>query len=678
MKLIGLLFGLVIHTITLSQNFTDSNLPIVIITTDGNANIPDAPRILANMKIVYKGPGLRNALADQNDPTALNYNGRIEIEIRGSSSQALEKKQYGLTTLMADNRTNNNVSLLGMPEENDWVLNGLAFDASMIRDYISYSLSRTIGEYAPRTVFCEVMINGNYQGLYMLQEKIKVDDGRVDIVKIEPDDNTQPDISGGYIIKADKVTAEDPSGWAFSSYLGNNDVNFIYEFPKPTAITYQQKDYIKSVFFALAGSASTNNISPVNGFPSVIDIPSFINFMLINELAANVDAYQFSTFFHKDKRGKLRAGPLWDLNLTYSNDLFFWGLDRSKTDRWQFDNGDNVGAKFWKDLFNSQAYRCQMSKRWNALTQDGQPLSPFTINSLIDATVNHISEAVARENARWGTIGNHANHIAGIKNFLAVRMPWMTNSLGSFSGCSTVSTPPLVITKIMYNPSTNTQFNSSSDQEFIEITNTGNEPVDVTGYYFGGTGFVYQFPNNFMLPPQGVIQIANQTEVFNQKYNISAFGQFTRNLSNNSQKLTLSDAWGNTIDEVTYSSAAPWPDASANGFYLKLKSTNLDNNVPENWTRSDATPTTNVTITGIEEIPQIEVLPNPVRQSLSVQSKEEMSSIRISTIQGATLEVAQGSFHSKDFSFTDYPNGVYVIAIQTTNQIIIKRVIKID
>ena len=164
-----------------SQTFTDSNLPIVLITTDNNPNsgfpleILDDPRVLANMKIIYHKDGSPNYLTDKNTTEHLNYNGRINIEIRGSSSQDLPKKPYGLTTLKADNVTNNNVSLLGMPSENDWILNSLAFDPSLIRDYISYNISRQMGNYAPRTVYCEVVINGAYVGLYMLEEKLKSD-----------------------------------------------------------------------------------------------------------------------------------------------------------------------------------------------------------------------------------------------------------------------------------------------------------------------------------------------------------------------------------------------------------------------------------------------------------------------------------------------------------------------
>ena len=104
-----------------AQTFTDSNLPIVSITTDNNPNtnlpldILDDPKILATMKIIKRPDGTRNYLTDINTPTFLNYNGRIGIEIRGSSSQTLPKKGYGLTTLKADNTSNNNVELLGFP-----------------------------------------------------------------------------------------------------------------------------------------------------------------------------------------------------------------------------------------------------------------------------------------------------------------------------------------------------------------------------------------------------------------------------------------------------------------------------------------------------------------------------------------------------------------------------------
>jgi hypothetical protein len=143
-----------------AQSFTDSNLPVVIINTDNNVYIPDDPRVKADMKIIYRGEGQRNYLTDQNTAEYLNYNGRINIETRGSSSQAFQKKQYGFSTKLADGVTNNNVNLLGMPAEHDWILNSMVFDSALIRDYLCFNLSRRIGEYASRTAYCELLING--------------------------------------------------------------------------------------------------------------------------------------------------------------------------------------------------------------------------------------------------------------------------------------------------------------------------------------------------------------------------------------------------------------------------------------------------------------------------------------------------------------------------------------
>ena len=367
-----------------SQSFTDSNLPIILINTDGGAEIPDAPRVFATMKVIYRGAGQRNYVIDQNTAEYLNYNGRISIEVRGSSSQTLAKKQFGVTTLNADNVTNNNVALLGLPKENDWILNGLGYEPSLIRDYLCYNLSRMIGEYASRTIYCEVMINGSYNGLYVLLEEIKQGSDRVDVMKIGTLDNSSTAVTGGYITKADKTNAEDPVAWTMSSYLGSNDVTFIHTQPKPEDVTVQQNNYIRSQFDKLSGSVSIGNTSFINGYPSVIDIPSFVDFMIISELSANVDAYQYSTYFHKDRNGKLRAGPIWDNNLTFGNDLFIWNFDRSKTDTWQFANGDNQGPKFWQDLYRNPDFKCYLSKRWNQLIQPGQPLNLQVIENLID------------------------------------------------------------------------------------------------------------------------------------------------------------------------------------------------------------------------------------------------------------------------------------------------------
>jgi hypothetical protein len=660
-----------------AQDLADSNLPIVIITTDTNPDthqpfeISDDPRVLASMKIIKRPDGSRNYLADQNTAAYLNYNGRINIEIRGSTSQDLPKKPYGLTTLQADNVTNNNASLLGMPSENDWILNALAYDPSLIRDYVSYNLSRQMGNYAPRTVYCEVVVNGDYKGLYLLQEKIKADSNRVNILKITTADSTLPNISGGYITKADKTTGNDPIAWTMSSYAGT--ANFIHDLPKPEEVTAQQDSYIHTQFSLLGSTAHSNNINLINGYPALIDVPSFIDFMIMNELASNVDGYQLSTYFHKDRNGKLRAGPIWDFNLCYGNDLFLYGLDRSKTDIWQFSNGDNEGAKFWTDLFNNPTYKCYFSKRWNQVTQSEQPLNYNSMVGLIDNTVSTITEAMIREDERWGTIPDHEGEINSLKAFLSQRITWITNHAGTFSACNSVTIPQLVIDRINYNPGTSPGFLVSNDLEFIEIKNTQSTAVDLTGIYFRELGITYKFPNNAVLAANQSIFLASNPSVFQSKYGVVAFGQFTRNLSNSSQKLVLADAFGNTIDSVEYLDDAPWPDADGNGNFLQLVSTSLDNSLASSWIAANAEA---LSAANFSAESNFSIFPNPVTNVLTIHADNEMTGIKIFDVLGNLIFTSSERSATIRADFSPFAKGIYFLTIFDGADSITRKIIR--
>jgi hypothetical protein len=644
-----------------AQDFTDSNLPIVIIDTDLDENgqpldIPDDPRILASMKIIRHPDGSRNYMDDFNNAAFLNYDGRINIEIRGSSSQSLPKKPYGLTTLMPDDTSNNNVPLLDMPSENDWVLNGLAFDPSLLRDYLSYNLARMMGEYAPRTEYCEVVINGEYKGLYVLQEKIKADSNRVNILKITDTDNMLPNLTGGYITKADKTTGGDPVAWTMPTY-GQWQAEFIHDLPEPDEVTPQQDNYIHAQFTSLAAASQTDNMSLTTGVPSMIDLPSFIDFMIIAELSSNADAYQLSTYFHKERSGKLRAGPIWDYNLTYGNDL--WGFNRSLYNVWQFDNDDNTGAKFWKDLFDNPIFKCYLSRRWNEVTSADHPLKHSNILTFIDTTVDYISEATVRENEKWGTVPNHALEIAVMKVWLYNRINWITSHIGTFSGCNNVFVPQLVINKINYNPGTSGSFPVANDQEFIEIKNAGATTVTMTGFYFRELGITYQFPAGSTIGAGASVFLASNPAIFQAKHGITAFGQFTRNLSNSSQQLELADGFGNVIDYVKYLDESPWPDADGNGSYLTLIDTALDNALAESWTVSSSTTLSNESFAP----DAVSIYPNPVRDVLNIHTPAA-AVLSIVDVTGKCVK----SLSSEGFSAIDLSvlsRGIYFLRITT-------------
>jgi hypothetical protein len=654
---------------------TDSNLPILVITTETNPStnqpyvIVDEPKVPETLILIYRPDGSRNYLTDINNPAFLNYHGKIGIEIRGSTSQLLPKKPYGFTTRQADNVTNNNVSLLGMPSENDWVLNSLAYDSSMIRDYLSYTMAASMGNYAPRVKYVEVIVNGDYVGVYFLTEKSKIDSDRVNLMKLTTADNTSPNITGGYIIKADKLNAGETAAWIMSGY--NGSIAFLYDSPKAGEVTPQQGLYIHSVFTSLASKTNPMNASIANGYPSVIDIPSFVDYMIISEIASNVDSYKYSTFFHQDRNGKLRAGPVWDYNLTFGNDLFFWAYDRSHYDVWQFDNGDNTGPKFWRDLFNNTTFKCYMAKRWTALTAPGMPLNYTTIVNLVDQYVLLLAESKNREQLRWGTVGSQATEVAAMKTWLQNRITWISNHIGSSAGCTNVSVPNLVVSKIHYNPKS-ASGNTSNDLEFIEITNHSNQVVTLTGYYIRELGISYQFPANATLAANQKIYLCSNTAAFTSFYGVTPFGQFSRNLKNSSYHIILSDAFGNTINQVQYSDSAPWPTTpDGNGPYLQLIDLNLDNSLASSWTASSIPLSAE---NHVMDLLSVNVYPNPGRDLIHFQlSKSQGKEYNLLIYNVYGQEMARYTLQQErlQVDFSHHASGVYFYSIRNDEKTVL-------
>ncbi len=656
-------------------DFQSSNLPIVVIETVNNQSIPIEPKINANMIIVNRGMGQRNDISDVANHDYIDFNGAIKIEIRGSSSSRLTKKQYALTTYDSMGQKDN-VKILGMPKDNDWILNGIAYDSSLIRDYLSYQLSNQIGQYASRSKYCEVMLNGMYNGIYLFQEKLKIDNDRINIKKIQPEDLSLPNLTGGYIIKTDKIEGTDLEAWSMPNYGGWRS-SFVHEYPKSTDIKPAQHDYIKGEFERLANTSSDKNSSVEDGYPSVIDVPSFIDFMILNEFSGNVDGYQFSTFFHKERNGKLRAGPIWDFNLTYGNDLFLWGYDRSFTFGWQFDDGGNMGAKFWKDLFDDPVYNCYLSKRWQELTDFGMPLNAAKVIDFIDETVLDISEAAARQESLWGTTGVFEEQISELKSFIMDRNSWLASQLTSMGSCLSVTQPALVISKINYHPSTE-EDEVSSDYEFIEITNASEIAADLTGLYLGGLGLTYQFPRGVFMGGNTSLYLANDTKSFEDRYGFIPFDEFTRSLSNESEKILLLDGYGNRIDEVTFSDEAPWPtQADGSGAYLELEDLALDNNDGANWEGQFTLPIQMGILGGLNTLqPVVSISPNPSKGRFHIIANGKIRLVSIWSVEGKSMGQYRFNSEKVELILNDYKVGTYYLEIQTEIGRFFRRYIK--
>lgn len=396
---------------TAQGNFTSSNLPIIIINTNGQ-NIVDEPKITADMGIIYNGPGQINKITDAKN----NFNGKIGIELRGSTSQSFPKKPYGIET--RDNAGEDlDVSLLGMPKESDWTLNATYNDKSLMRDGLAYILAGAIMEYAPRVRYCELVLNNDYKGVYLLIEKIKRDKNRVDIAKMEAADNSGDALTGGYIIKLDKTTGTNSKlGW-FSQYkpLSGAPANtyFQYEYPSVDNITSQQQSYIKNhinqVEAVMAGSDYKDKTT---GFRKYFDVNSLIDFIIINELTKNPDGYRLSTFFFKERDsdgGLIKFGPVWDFNLGFGNVNYCTKGNPEGLVILDFNNvcpGDYWLIHFWwKKFLDDPDFYIALKKRWIELRKN--QFSSDKIQFKVDSIATLLGESQVRNFARWPVLGQY-------------------------------------------------------------------------------------------------------------------------------------------------------------------------------------------------------------------------------------------------------------------------------
>ncbi|HYG50663.1 MAG TPA: CotH kinase family protein, partial [Flavobacteriales bacterium] len=421
--------------------FTDSDLPIVVLDTRGQT-ILDDPRIVIDMGIIYNGPGVRNYMTDPFN----EYNGEINIELRGSSSAGFPKQSYSLET-QDTNDVALDVSIFGMPSENDWVLYPPYTDKSLLQNFLTYELGRLQGHWAPRCRYVELVVNGDYRGIYIFMEKIKRDNNRVDIAKLTPDDISGDDVTGGYILKIDKFTGGGDSFTSnFEPYAGAwQEIYFQYHDPKLSEMVTQQTNYIQTYVndfeTALDGPTFTD---AVTGYPNYIEPMSFIDYFIMNEVSRNVDGYRLSTFFYKAKDsdgGKLHMGPLWDFNIAWGNADY---CDGGLTSGWAYQfnsvcSGDWYQIPFWwEKLLTDSNFTNQLKCRWEFLRN--YSLNTAYLMNMIDSLALMLDESQVRNYQRWPILGTYvwpnnyigttySDEVGYFKIWLTARLTWLDNNM---------------------------------------------------------------------------------------------------------------------------------------------------------------------------------------------------------------------------------------------------------
>ncbi len=564
-------------------NITSSNLPLVFVNTESTAINQDF-KVGASMQIVYRGDGQITEVSDQNNALYLEYDGRVGINIRGSSSADFAKKQYSLE-LWDELDANNPQSFLNFPREHDFILQAPYIDKSLMRNVITYQLSNMMGQYAVRTKFCELILDGDYKGVYVLMERIKQDDDRIDVEKLEPTDNTLPNITGGYVWKVDKGTG---------GFTTAETDRYRFHDPQEENLTNEQKLYLQNEledFEAIMNGANKDNV--LTGYPSAIDVASWVDQFLLQEWTKNPDAFGSSMYYHKYRNGKLRMGPVWDLNLALG--ASYHGLAHYSTN-WTTTFGHAlIGPGYNQDLFNDATFECLMNNRWQELRQAGNPMNETVIFGVIDSIANLLNQGAQQRNfTKWNNLGSqvwleapgyalrdtYQKEVDYLKEWISDRLVWMDSNMATGT-CPTSTPTGLVINEIMYNPSV-LLTELESDFEFIEIFNNGNVTIDLTGIQLS-MGIHYTFQTGSLAPGQFLI-LANNATKFQQRYGKTAFAEYEGNLSNGGERVVLADPYGFILDEVSYNDALPWPIlADGSGSSLELKTPNLDNELAENW-----------------------------------------------------------------------------------------------
>jgi hypothetical protein len=462
------------------RNFS-SNLPIAVVDTFGQR----VGQTTETQTLTYAGFIDNNSRGRARLTAVPDLMVRAGLNVRGKSSGGFAKKQYHLETLDESN-TDDDVSILGFPAESDWVLHGPYSDKSLMRNFLAYKWSNDIGRYAVRSQYVEMFLNtaggavsmDDYVGVYILMEKIKLSENRVNITELKPSDNIEPQITGGYIVKKDKLDSDD------LTFRTSRGLNLICLEPDKDEITQLQMDWIRNYLnefeAVLYGSDFTH---PTQRYAKYIDVGSFIDHHIIVELTKNIDGFRLSTYMYKDRGGKLNMGPVWDYNLSLGNADY---LDGWKPDGWYSNLLGNSDYPWWRRLFEDPSFRLRYADRWFVLRQN--MFDTALLLQDIDNTVDLLDEAQVRNFNRWPVLGSrlwpnwfiadtYDEEIDWMKRWLRERLTWMDTQIGA-----EYAAPPPLFGKQGGHISPNDTLTITSSGRFSTLYYTldGSDPRRVT------------------------------------------------------------------------------------------------------------------------------------------------------------------------------------------------------
>lgn len=412
-----------------------THLPLVILDTNGQS-IPGEPIVDANREeIGYTTTETGEKLIDghisimsddrhnHHPSDKPDVDSTMQIRIRGNSSRYFDKKGYLIRFTQADGKYKNQ-EVMGMEPHYEWALHGPYLDKSLIRNYMWYNIAGEIMGYAPNVRFCEVILNGEYKGLYLMTETItNGDDCRVDISEpIEKMNQT------GYILRLDRGSNTPIKNIeTFTNYVYRNLQNVDIQYPRSGDLTPELTNAIAQDFSNFEKSLYSYDYDTDDyGYYNTINVQSFVDYFIINEFTANYDAGSLSTYVYRDIGGKYHM-VVWDFNSACDNYVH----PTIEPQHFEMHN-----ATWYYMLMKDEYFTDRIIRRYRDLRESY--LSEEYLNDYIDDTVAYLGDAVERNFEVWGdtltkdflkpserNVRSYDEAIAQIKEFIHDRGTWL-------------------------------------------------------------------------------------------------------------------------------------------------------------------------------------------------------------------------------------------------------------
>lgn len=420
-------------------DFQSSNLPVVIINLEERmADKEEDRRVPGVIKILWNEDGTRNDSKDEP-----HYEGPIGIKYRGNSSyKTSDKKPFSVRT-QDENGKKKKVPMLDMPADDDWALLAPYNDRSMIRDVLLFELMRGTFEYTPTGRHCELILNGVYQGVYILAARARQGENRINIKAPTADEGIG--LTGGYHLEMDRPDDPGFRGVIQAKNLYEKNVYprvfYQHKYPDEEDLSEAQTEYIRNLVHSMERAIAGDDFKdPALGFRAYLDTVSLANLYIAQEFSKDVDAYRLSMPLYKypdsiDTRFKF---TVWDFNgsmgvADYNDSWSYAGWAHNLNRFTDVTSGAPVPWMF-KHILQDEQFYGFLQDKWSAYREER--LSDDTILAKIDSLTTVLQESQERNFEIWNRFDRYVwpnyyyassweDEINYLKNWLLNRTMWI-------------------------------------------------------------------------------------------------------------------------------------------------------------------------------------------------------------------------------------------------------------